>query len=75
MRPFLWFKDLLGSGDPRVHAVVVLSTSLVLCFCTVWISVTGRGNQSTELGIVVGALTTLAGYAWKVGKEAEGIKP
>lgn len=87
-RPLQWLRDLLGGGDQRVHAVVILMIAATLCLCTLAlvsvlvIAVCQRWtdpklplpNLIAELGLFVTGITTLGGYIYNRGKTSEDAK-
>lgn len=71
--PLKWAKDLVGSGDPRVHAVIALVIVATLCRCAILLcraAYSGR-NVDVALTVVVGALTTIVTIIYNIGKKAE----
>jgi hypothetical protein len=76
MAPIQWVKDLIGRGDPRVHAVCVLWTFFVVGGCTITMTVYSFWvPRPAELAVLVGAMVSLTGYIYKKGKDSEGDTP
>lgn len=75
-RPIQWVKELVGSGDPRVHAVVVLITAVTLCRCAIILTrAVYLGKQAyLELGVVVTGLTTIVTIIYNIGKKKRGTQ-
>ena len=87
-RPLRWLRDLLGDGDQRIHALVILLITLTLCAGTLMVSTAillgviykfkqpdmQVPNLIAELGLFVGGIGTLGGYIYNRGKTAEERK-
>lgn len=69
--PFTFLDEILVRGGKRTHALVTILTCVTLCWCTIKLSYASyHGRQVVaELGIVVGALSSLVAYVYRKGKE------
>lgn len=86
-KPLSWLKDVLGGGEQRVHAVVLLLITGTLCLSTltivaaILVSVCLRFRQPTlpvpnlsaELAACLAAIGSLAAYIYNRGKTNEEI--
>ena len=87
-RPFKWVQNLLGGGEQRVHAFVIILIAVTLCVGTLSLTTAilvatyyqvkdpavKVPNLIAELGLFVTAITSLGGYIYNRGKTSEEKK-
>ncbi len=63
---------LLGPGNERMHAAVILLTATTLCACALVLAGAAAGGRavSVEFAAAVGAVSGLAGWAYGKAKVA-----
>lgn len=61
---------LLGPGNERMHAAVILLTTVTLCSCALVLAGAAAGGRpvSVEFAAAVAAVSGLAGWAYGKGK-------
>lgn len=76
MRPGL-IRRLLGEGNERVHAAVILVSTVTLCACALVLAgAAAAGKQvSVEFAAAVGAVSGLAGWAYGKAKQVGAAAP
>lgn len=76
MNPGL-IRRLLGEGNERVHAAVILVSCVTLCACALVLAgAASAGRQvSVEFAAAVGAVSGLAGWAYGKAKQVGVAAP
>lgn len=68
-----WFKDLIGSGDPRTHALIAIMIAATLCISMLILVIAAACKVLVygEIVVVSGALMGTATLIYNKGKNAE----
>jgi hypothetical protein len=77
LNPWLWFQELIGGGDQRIHAWTIFwcGQSLTVSFLAfTFASILTRVSYIAEISLLVTAITGLAGYTYSRGKKSEDRK-
>ena len=66
-------RRLLGEGNERVHAAVILVSTVTLCACALVLAGAAAAGKSVpvEFAAAVGAVSGLAGWAYGKAKSVE----
>lgn len=76
MNPGL-IRRLLGEGNERVHAAVILVSCVTLCACALVLAGAASAGRSVsvEFAAAVGAVSGLAGWAYGKAKQVGAAVP
>lgn len=70
-------RRLLGEGNERVHAAVILVSCVTLCACALVLAGAAAAGRtvSVEFAAAVGAVSGLAGWAYGKAKQVGAAAP